>query len=65
VKPKTAWRGVYKGRQSLWALSHAHVVEQGLRNAYFADRGLVSLLDRWKAHRQVIVAPVQLMLALG
>jgi RNA-directed DNA polymerase len=50
VKPKTAWRGIYKGNKSLWALSHCPTVERGLRNAYFAKRGLVSILERWKFH---------------
>jgi group II intron reverse transcriptase/maturase len=48
VKPKTAWQGVYKEQRSWWALSHTSVVERGLRNAYFAERGLVSLAERWK-----------------
>lgn len=43
VRPKTAWNVVYKGRRRLWALSHAPAVERGLRNAFFAERGLVSL----------------------
>ncbi len=50
VRPKTAWQGVYKGHRSWWALSHTSVVERGLRNAYFAERGLVSLAERWKDH---------------
>jgi RNA-directed DNA polymerase len=50
VKPKTAWNGIYKGHRSLWALSHSTAVDRGLRNAYFAERGLESLADRWKEH---------------
>ena len=65
VKPKTAWRCVYEGRKSPWALSHAPAVERGLRNAYFAERGLVSLLEKWKADARYIAAPVQLTLPLG
>jgi group II intron reverse transcriptase/maturase len=65
VKPKTAWRNVYEGRKSLWALSHAPAVDRGLRNAYFAERGLVSLEQRWRFAHENIVAPVQLELALG
>lgn len=66
VKPKTAWRGIYKGRQSLWALSHSPAVDRGLRNAYFAERGLVSLEQRWKELNSVpVFAPVQMSLALG
>jgi hypothetical protein len=47
-KPKTVWRRVYAGRKSCWALSHDPVVERGLRNAYFAERGLVSLLEKFQ-----------------
>lgn len=65
VKPKTAWRGVYEGRKSLWALSITSAVHRGLRNAYFAERGLVSLEQRWEVDPRRIVAPVQLALPLG
>lgn len=65
VKPKTAWRAVYAGRQSVWALSHLPVVDRALRNAYFAKRGLVSLQAEWRRRDKRIVAPVQLRLALG
>jgi RNA-directed DNA polymerase len=40
-------------------------VDRGLRNAYFAERGLVSLQEKWKADAKYIDAPEQLMLALG
>jgi len=63
VKRKTAWRQVYKRRQSLWALSHNVAVEQGLRNAYFADRGLTSVFERWTAwNRSIGIASEQLTL---
>lgn len=65
VSRKMAWRGVYAGRRSCWALSHTPAVERGLRNAYFAERGLVSLLATWTARQPVVVAPAQLTLALG
>lgn len=65
VRPKTAWRNVYTGRASRWALSHSPAVHRGLCNAYFAERGLVSLAERWKALTQRFVAPVQLRLAPG
>mgnify|MGYP000843976985 FL=1 len=65
VKRKTAWRSVYAGRRSVWSMSIAGAVERGLRNAYFADRGLVSLAQLWEADPRRIVAPVQLVLALG
>lgn len=65
VKPRTAWRGVSEGRKSRWALSHSSAVDRGLRNAYFAERKLVSLAERWKQEARYIAAPVQLLLPLG
>jgi len=66
VKPKTAWRCTYAGRQSGWAMSRNSAVHQGLRNAYFAERGLVSVAERWKQLARHIGAPEeQLWLALG
>lgn len=65
VKPKTAWRSVYAGKQSRWALSHSPAVERGLRNAYFAERGLVSLHEQWRLKAESIAAPIQLTLVLG
>jgi len=66
VNAKTAWRGIYKGQRSWWALSHSDPVDRGLRNAYFAERGLVSLVERWRAlNPEGVVVPVQLALALG
>jgi hypothetical protein len=56
---RSAWRRVYQGRRRLWALSHDPVVERGLRNAYFAQRGLVSLVDEWRRRHPQVVAPVQ------
>jgi len=65
VKPKTAWRNVYDDRKSLWALSHTTAVDRGLRNAFFAERGLVPLEQRWRDDHENILAPGQLTLALG
>lgn len=48
ARPKTVWHGVYKGRSSWWAMSHCTPVDRGLRNAYFAERGLESVEERWK-----------------
>ena len=63
---KTAWKNVYDGRKSVWALSHSFAAHQGLRNAYFAVRGLVSLRERWRTrYDEHIAAPEQLTLALG
>jgi group II intron reverse transcriptase/maturase len=57
VKRWSAWQGVYAGRRSLWALSHIPQVDRALRPQFFADRGLVSLVDlhhRW--HEDVVAA---------
>jgi len=64
VKPKTVWRSIYKEHRSWWKLSHSPAVDQALRPAYFAERGLVSLEQRWR-ELQPGFAPAQLMLALG
>jgi len=59
-----ARQGIYGGSKSLWALSHTPVIDRGLRNAYFAERGLVSLVGLHRqAHREV-VAPAQQQLVL-
>lgn len=63
IKAKTAWRTVYGGRKSLWALSHTGAVDYALRNSYWDARGLVSLLSRWRQMREALVAPRQLLLA--
>jgi RNA-directed DNA polymerase len=58
AKAQSAWRGVYDGRKSVWALSHAPVVDNALRNAYFADRGLISVVKlHARAHRQIVAEP--------
>jgi group II intron reverse transcriptase/maturase len=62
VSKRTAWRRIYEGRKSLWALSHDAAVDRGLRNAYFAERGLVSLLVTFTARWAAIRAPRQLQL---
>jgi group II intron reverse transcriptase/maturase len=65
IRPKTAWRSIYGGSKSTWALSHSPAVDRALRNAYFADRGLVSLKERWRRNFESIAAPAQLKLKLG
>lgn len=66
VQPRTVWRAVYDDHKSLWALSCSSAAHQGLRNAHFAERGLESLEQRWRAlQHPEVVAPVQLGLALG
>jgi RNA-directed DNA polymerase len=57
VRRQSAWRQVYAGRKSWWALSHTHAVDQGLRNAYFAKRGLIFLVDLHRQAHQHIVVP--------
>jgi len=64
VKRQSAWRQVYAGRKSWWALSHTHAVDHGLRNAYFAKRGLFSVVDLHRAASQHIVVPESPQLAL-
>jgi group II intron reverse transcriptase/maturase len=65
IRPSTAWRQVYGEHKSLWALSHTRGVDQALRNAYFAQRGLISLLETWRTKTRLNAAPVQYELALG
>ncbi len=62
VTRKTAWRRVYEARKRIWALSHDSAVERGLRNAYFAERGLVSLKSMFENLWSKPIAPVQLTL---
>ena len=62
---KTAWRRAYAGRKSPWALSHDSAVHRGLRNAYFAERGLVSLADLLRKKLSTVEAPTQLVLQWG
>jgi len=61
------WRPAKPGRRSWWVLSHTSRVQGALSNAFFAERGLVSLEAEWYRLRslQTVTAPVQLMLALG
>jgi RNA-directed DNA polymerase len=64
VKPHAAWRGVYTGHRSTWALSHIPAVDHGLRNAYFAKRGLVSLAKLHQDRRPHVSAPAHPTMAL-
>jgi RNA-directed DNA polymerase len=65
IRRQNAWRSVYEGHKSLWAMSHMPTVDRALRNGYWTERGLVSLAERWRTMHQNIAAPVQLALALG
>jgi hypothetical protein len=62
VSRKVAWQRVYDGRKGIWALSHTPAVERGLRNAYFAKRGLVSLRDQFEKLWAKPIVPAQLTL---
>jgi group II intron reverse transcriptase/maturase len=53
VRKATAWRRVYEGRKSTWALSHDPVVDQALSTTFFAALGLVSLQERWQATTRI------------
>jgi len=64
VKRESAWRQVYAGRKSWWALSHTPAVDHGLRNAYFAKRGLIFLAELHHQAHQHIVVPEAPQLAL-
>lgn len=65
VRPATAWRSAYGAKRALWALSHSPAANRGLRNAYFAERGLESLADLWRDLHPVVSAPAQMSLELG
>src|ERR1700681_1038537 len=54
ARAHTAWRVVYGGRKSLWALSHCGPVDHALNNAYFAKRGLFSLERHYRELQHVI-----------
>jgi RNA-directed DNA polymerase len=56
MHPRFVFRQIYFGRRSTWALTRCSAVHRGLRNAYFAKRGLVSLRGEWEHdHRPTIV----------
>ena len=64
VPRRSAWRQVYAGHKSLWALSHIPAVDHGLNRAFFRERGLMALVDLHHRAHQHIVAPVPPQLAL-
>jgi RNA-directed DNA polymerase len=65
IKAKTAWRGIYSGRKSWWALSHTSVVDRALRNSLWDARGLKSLVQQYWLHPKRVVAPVPAQLELA
>ena len=64
VPRRSAWRQLYAGRKSWWALSHTPAVDHGLNRAFFRKRGLVAVVDLHHRAHQHIVAPVSPQLAL-
>jgi RNA-directed DNA polymerase len=64
VKPQHAWRAVYAGKKSTWALSHAPAIDHGLRNAYFVARGLTSVAALHRYRRPAISVPAHPIMAL-
>jgi RNA-directed DNA polymerase len=65
VKRQSAWRQVYAGRKSTWALSHSPAVDKAMPVKFFTARGLIRLVDLHRDSRRDIIAPIQPQLALG
>jgi hypothetical protein len=64
VPRRSAWRQVYQGRRSWWALSHIPAVDHGLNRAFFRERGLVAVVEMHHRASQHISAPESPQLAL-
>jgi RNA-directed DNA polymerase len=64
VPRRSAWRQVYQGRRSWWALSHIPAVDHGLNRAFFRERGLVAVVEMHRRAPQHISAPDSPQLAL-
>jgi group II intron reverse transcriptase/maturase len=64
ARPDTAWRVVYEGHKSLWALSHCGPVDYTLSKFYFEQRGLLSLEILYRGQPRFVVAQEQLTLDL-
>lgn len=65
IRAKTAWRNVYEGRRSLWALSHTQAVNRALKNSHWEERGLQTLTQRYWAHPARVVAQESAQSALA
>jgi len=65
IRRKTAWRNVYDGRKSTWALSHSPAINRALPNSHWDARGLVSIEARWRAMAEQVVVPLQPALPQG
>jgi RNA-directed DNA polymerase len=64
VPRRSAWRQVYQGRRSWWALSHIPAVDHGLNRAFFRERGLVAVVEMHRQASQHVIAPEAPQLAL-
>ena len=64
VPRRNAWRQVYAGRKSWWALSHTHAVDHGMNTRFFTERGLIALVGLHRRKHQPVCAPVSPQLAL-
>jgi RNA-directed DNA polymerase len=64
VPRRSAWRQVYQGHRSWWALSHIPAVDHGLNRAFFTGRGLVALVEMHHRTHQHVIAPEAPQLAL-
>jgi hypothetical protein len=64
ARPDTAWRVVYGGHKSLWALSHTGPVDYTLGKFFFAQRGLLSVEALYRGQPRFVIAREQLTLDL-
>ncbi len=64
VPRRSAWRQVYQGHRSWWALSHIPAVDHALNRAFFRERGLVAVVEIHRQAPQHIIAPESPQLAL-
>ena len=51
VKRRSAWKGIYQGKRSWWALSHSYPVDQGLRTRYFGIPPILRSPDHLRRKR--------------
>ncbi len=57
-----AFKAVFRGKKSLWALSHTTATERALPVAYWTKRGLLSLQSKWQQIARTRDASQQLRL---
>ncbi len=50
IRLKSAWRSVYDGRKAIWKMRHMPTVDRAIPNSLWDERGLVPLLQRYRAH---------------